>query len=614
MPELQFYVPSKLARTIHENARRRNITVSQYLAELIVDELDVNLPEGVYDDLIGQWNPSSEHWLESREPHLLDGIGQVTEERLRDIGITTFGQLARSEHAAVASELRIRAQRVLSTLHSLEPNPDLAHFTVGQILNELTAAGVEVDEEEFARLRAQLRFLLLLKNRFVLELALRDLWPAAPVSNGFTDFEESVDTQKIYVSASEGDDANDGLSAENPVRTLAAGVALLRDGYPDWLLLRRGDVWEESFGRWVLSGRSDAEPMVISSYGSGSTRPILATGTNTGLITVGGGGSPEHMNHLAFIGLHFHAHTRDPSSAAYTEPAGADIVGFRWLRGTSGLLLEDCVFQSYIIGIVLQDFDQLGISNVRIRRCQILDSYSIDSHAQGLYAEGADGLVLEGCLFDHNGWNGQIHGAEGTIYNHNIYIQTNCRNVEAYNNIIMRGASHGMQLRPGGTVEGNLFVRNAIALLVGGDEPVPGGVEATVNNNVFLEGTDITPELPRGWGIELKNISSAVVARNIIAHLTTDSPNAFSVHADAEPGNITYENNLVYDWANGPLDTPGPFVDPNRSVATYNAKLGGPGTFEGFVTKVRGQSRQRWQWEYTAEPVITYIREGFRDA
>ena len=62
MPELQFYVPSELARAVHSEALGRNITVSQYLAELIVDELDMNVPEGFYDDLINGILPLTIGW------------------------------------------------------------------------------------------------------------------------------------------------------------------------------------------------------------------------------------------------------------------------------------------------------------------------------------------------------------------------------------------------------------------------------------------------------------------------------------------------------------------------------------------------------------------------
>ena len=59
-------------------------------------------------------------------------------------------------------------------------------------------------------------------------------------NGGWTIFTESVDTRKIFVSSTEGDDTNDGLTELAPKQTIIAGKALLRAGFPDWLLLRRG--------------------------------------------------------------------------------------------------------------------------------------------------------------------------------------------------------------------------------------------------------------------------------------------------------------------------------------------------------------------------------------
>ena len=83
------------------------------------------------------------------------------------------------------------------------------------------------------------------------------------------------DSRLIYVSMSTGSDLNDGFAPARPKQTLAAGASLLRDGYPDWLLLRRGDEWNEGFGSFSVSGRSEAEPIVVSSYGSGESNPSI---------------------------------------------------------------------------------------------------------------------------------------------------------------------------------------------------------------------------------------------------------------------------------------------------------------------------------------------------
>ena len=102
-------------------------------------------------------------------------------------------------------------------------------------------------------------------------------------SAGWTVFTPSADTRTVYVSSSLGNDSNNGLSEAAPKRTIAAGKALMRDNFPDWLLLKCGDTWDEPIGTWPNSGRSLTEPTLISSYGTGE-RPFLRTGTSDGVV------------------------------------------------------------------------------------------------------------------------------------------------------------------------------------------------------------------------------------------------------------------------------------------------------------------------------------------
>lgn len=53
------------------------------------------------------------------------------------------------------------------------------------------------------------------------------------------------------------------------------------------------------------------------------------------------------------------------------------------------------------------------------------------------------------------------------------------------------------------------------------------------------------------------------------------------------------------------------FPDPQRTVAGYNAAVGGEPTFEAFVAEVRRQSKANWRPQYTARAVNDYIRAGF---
>jgi hypothetical protein len=376
----------------------------------------------------------------------------------------------------------------------------------------------------------------------------------AAAQSGWTVFTPSADTRKVYVSSAAGDDGFSGLSPSQAKRTLAAGKSLLRHGFPDWLLLKRGDVWHESFGQWKCSGRSPLEPMLVATYGSASARPLLLTGPLGGLWTEGGSQSPAHIDNLALVGLHM-------------RPEGfggwGDCVGVRMLQPGSHFLIEDCKFEAYSTNLVFQGFGGQHY-NFRLRRSVIADAYSIHgsgAHPQGLYAYAVNGLLIEECLFDHNGWNSSVSGAGADMFSHNVYIDNGNTGVVVRGNIIANASSHGMQLRPGGLVLNNLFVRNSIALSVGGgNNPEPAGVQADILGNVILDGKDIDSNNARGWALWLANIAKGNVLFNVVANNTLGTQPTFVTldgdHVgDSQPSIGVHElaiaANVFHDWGGG---------------------------------------------------------------
>jgi hypothetical protein len=160
------------------------------------------------------------------------------------------------------------------------------------------------------------------------------------------------DSRMVYASNSTGNDANDGLSAATPKKSIAAAAALLREGFPDWLLLRRGDEWNEGLSGLGLSGRSDTEPMVVTAFGTGAPpRLIPADGsqawpdgpnvvmhgvdfpndhgdTDAGVVLAPGSGWTGPTQQPGPVG--------DPGQAGYDAKAIArwDVVPFQTFNGT----------------------------------------------------------------------------------------------------------------------------------------------------------------------------------------------------------------------------------------------------------------------------------------
>ncbi len=359
---------------------------------------------------------------------------------------------------------------------------------------------------------------------------------------GWTQFTASADTRIVFVSSSTGDDDNDGLSEQTPKQSIAAGYSLLRSGFPDWLLLRRGDQWFETIGALTKAGRSASEPLLISSYGATGDRPMLLTGNSTA-VHVFSPNTPPILNDVAIVGLHFYAHTRDPNHPSFTVPSG-NTPGMFILHRVERFLVEDCLVELYGQGVTITG-EGAGHIDVRVRRCVVIDSYSTNAHAEGMFFSNCHGLLLEENMLDHNGWNPQVAGAEPNIFRHGIYMYQDNSLATVRGNIIARSASHGCQARVGGLVENNLIVQNSIGLYF-----TTGG---TVQNNVILESKDISPSAPRGLSMEIKDIQSAgaTIAYNVIAH--DASVSAIGAIAMATNGigsqNVTIDHNTVYDHA-----------------------------------------------------------------
>lgn len=378
------------------------------------------------------------------------------------------------------------------------------------------------------------------------------VWTTVTISSGWTQFTPSTDTRIVYVSSSAGNDANDGLSEAKAKKTLAAGKALMRHQYPDWMLLKRGDVWNESFGQWIRSGRSALEPMLIGTYGTASARPQVRSGVQDGIFFSGGGSAPASNEHISMVGIHLMASTR-----VGPEQCG----GFVFLRRGDNILIEDCVIQGYLDNFNIQggSADTSWITNFRIRRSLILDAYGTNGHSQGIYAEMIDGFTVEDCIIDHNGWHDTLTGAEATMFNHNFYLSRGVRNVNIRRNIITRASSHGVSLNQSGTVEDNLIVRNAIGIFL---RTAP----ATARGNVILESRDIAADVPRGFGIIIGSVydhtpvlppGPALVENNIIANKTsvgTDQAITFSSNMAPNNTSTTIRNNIIYNWKGASIE------------------------------------------------------------
>jgi hypothetical protein len=364
-----------------------------------------------------------------------------------------------------------------------------------------------------------------------------------PQEQGWTVFTPSNDTRTCYVSTS-GSDSNNGLSANSPKRTLTAAMAMLRNGYPDWVLLKRGDSWVgENFGVMLnKSGRNSSEPILISNYGSGE-RPIVSPAANDTCLRI------NDSSHIAIVGVDFH-----PVNRSITHnPHGIDVYG------VSDMLFEDVRLANMASGIGGGDYGT-RLDGITIRRSQIVDIYANGGGGIGLYFTKADNLLIEECLIDHCGWSETVAGAPATSFYHNTYFQNDCGPITFRYNISSRSALEGLKIRGGGYVTGNLFLLNPIGLGHGTGFNDYSSNPAKVQDNVVLgariqnPGTETTG---LAWGVRIEYTHHAQVTDNIVAHNTQaigGGSNPYmivddsSIYGTAGCDNIEFSGNIGYKW------------------------------------------------------------------
>ena len=377
-------------------------------------------------------------------------------------------------------------------------------------------------------------------------------------ANGWPIITPPASAHIIYVSSSTGNDNNDGLTPATAKATIAGGEALLRNGQPDELLLKAGDTFvNQSFGYLHVSGQSMTAPMVFGTYGSGPA-PIVETPANGGIAigNSGGGGG----NFIVVEGINFYAYTRDPSNPAYAGPntteSGAAFFG------TANVLLVGNKFSFFTDDIVFTPNGSVidPSSSLTLYRNVITNSWSTTEHSQGLYAAGAGTLDIEQNIFDHNGWNASIPGAEANIFNRNVYFSALNAPVTFIGNVSANSSSEGAQFRSGGTITNNLFVADSLGFSIGSNPAGSGEASPTITSsvatgNVILNSNDIQSaegSLLRSSGIGVTNASGAgvQVTNNIIADPVNSHGTGICI--DSNVSGVNTSNNIIYNYFDVP--------------------------------------------------------------
>jgi hypothetical protein len=391
------------------------------------------------------------------------------------------------------------------------------------------------------------------------------------VANGGNDA-----TAKIYTPSSTevGADPYKPAGAILPYSSIDAALAQARAGYPDYILLKRGDTWTRTAMIAMKAGRSATERMVLGYYGSATARPIVKNyGVNLG-----------HASYSALNGIQFTAARRNPKSAEFLGVAKADLntdnnAGFDALGGynntvTGGLLIEDCWFDWFAGNIVQSPLTTAPVlTDVIIRRNIFTNDYSTAGHAQGLYSDRAS-IWLEENIFDHNGWYKQgdtnfSNPAEGkaTMFNHNTYFGE-ARETVFRNNLFLRPSSIGSKFTSNtasGTnvvntwdlwIDNNLYVEGEVGISLGGNDDQNNGPRwrnIHVTNNVMMHIGRTQPTLRTlGWGLDVQDWDGGEVTGNIFAHWGDATlNNNYAIFSSGDTNDVTYSGNIIYNIPSG---------------------------------------------------------------
>lgn len=396
--------------------------------------------------------------------------------------------------------------------------------------------------------------------------------------SGWSVITPSKDSRIIYVSSSNGDDdlgefyepddLADIASPENiqPFRTIKAAMENVRDGYPDWVLLLRGDVWVVSEEIYFKSGRSVQERSVFSSYGDHTERPLVKSSAPVAFRIW------ADTNFVVFKGIGLYGYQRDPLSDDFAgwggdnETIGISIYAPPGIE-MRAILLEDNDINFMTHGVSVSGNGQ--VTDLVVRRNIIRNSYSEGQHSQGMYAAHTSALLEEN-VFSHNGWYKQQEGGgnnkeqgQATIFNHNTYFSS-ARNTIFRKNIFIGASSiHNKWTSIQSAtekydsiesenilIEDNLYVEGEIGISAGGNTDYntgPRWKDIQIKNNVMLAiGRKRPTNRYLAWYINAHDWEGGLICGNyFLNNDNEDVTNILAVDIAGHSSDVNVKNNTI---------------------------------------------------------------------
>jgi hypothetical protein len=487
----------------------------------------------------------------------------------------------------------------------------------------------------------------------------------------WTTFEDSEDTLYFYCSATEGDDANDGLSEETPKQTVAATVNLRigRDGKPDRLLFKRGDEWNDEYivCSTLKSGRSIDEPLVIGAYGDESLpRPEfwISRGLNEtqypNSFMFDNGNILNKNDFLAVVDIHVYAYKRDPDNPFFN----ANSSGMTLISGNQHYtwrLVEGC--HAEFCSVLQQKNGDNNPQGTFLLRNNVIEKVWHSTGAvTGAYIHSCLNPVFHNNTFKNCGWYEHV-GLYGTAdckppangQSHSVYIQTNCGNGEFLGNIAIRTID--MQFRSSGVIRDNLVCEGTAGFVmcepstIGGGSTLRSGMD--VSRCMVLYATDgyhlsdTTGVDHRTDGPTVYSADGGTMVDCVYAHSeanTTNRPTGFALTSPASRLDLPCTGTVAtrcktFNIQNGTSfiistesnaagaeydascledkdgDNEHGWIDPdNGTLEGYAAlQLGQPYTREEFYELLLQQRKGNWRDEIAMYSVMPWLLHQYED-
>lgn len=339
----------------------------------------------------------------------------------------------------------------------------------------------------------------------------------------------------IYVSATDGDDNNDGFSELTPLKTLAR-TSELGQIVGDQILFKSGETF---YGRLVVSASGSSEqPIVISNYATGE-KPILDG-------SVAGDGKGSFLETILIVNKSnieiSNLHIRNPRNSARKGVPDTHANGI-FLLNDGNEIIENFVFRNLTISEV---FSVTDINQVPFNAIQVTGIFAETTNSNPGSTKYMENITVEDCYFSKIGklgfWARRLFSSTETMARDSIKN----RNIIFRNNTVFENGGSGIVLS--------------------------NAYNSLVESNIFeYTGSKIIPDkmIGRGSGAWFFSCTNVIAQKNISRHVR-GSGDSYGMHIDYGNKNVLFQYNYSEDSEGGFVEILG---DNVNSIWRYNISV-----------------------------------------